>query len=128
MKFDDNQIPYNTMTFNPNSGKHENRFPGRSVSKNGKFIKGPIPFDWLKLANTLPGKAGAVGTALWFLKGIKKLDTFKITAQILELSGCTRQALNRALTNLETAKLIKIQPKQGSRHTVTILEITDEAD
>ena len=33
------------------------------------FIKGPIPFDWLRQANAMGGSTGLVAVALWACKG-----------------------------------------------------------
>jgi hypothetical protein len=32
-----------------------------------KFLRGPIPWDWLSVASRLPGKALQVGLAIWHL-------------------------------------------------------------
>lgn len=116
------EIPCTRFVFDPSSGKHEDETGMAADQKtNGKFIRGPIPFNWVQAANALPGKAGPVGFALWFLKGVKKSDTFAVTAQIELLAGCTRQALSRALLNLQSANLIKLKHRSGARHVVTIL-------
>ena len=39
--------------------------------KGEKFLKGPIPENWLAQAARLPGKAFHVGIVLWFLAGMK---------------------------------------------------------
>lgn len=87
-----------------------------------KFIKGPIPFDWQQKANSLPGKAGQVGIALWFLSGIKKSKVFKITAEALLLAGCVRQTFAKGLTELEDAGLISVKRNPGQKPIVEILQ------
>ena len=109
-------IPTTKLAFNPRSGKH-----GESTRAT-RFIRGPISFEWMQKANDLPGKAGAVGLALWFLKGVKRSSTFAVTAEAEALAKCSRQAFARGLAALAVAGLISVQPKQGGRPTITICD------
>ncbi|MDZ7655706.1 MAG: hypothetical protein U0997_07150 [Sulfurimicrobium sp.] len=86
-----------------------------------KFIKGPIPFDWMQTANALPGKAGQVGIALWFLAGVKKSKTVKITSEAERLAGCVRQTFAKGLAALEVAGLVAVERKPGQKATVEII-------
>lgn len=86
-----------------------------------RFIQGPIPYDWVKRANQLPGKAGSVGLSLWFLKGVKKSDTFILNQEFDALTGCGRKAIYHALEKLEHAGLIRVVSREGGRPEVTIL-------
>ncbi len=110
----DATIPTTRLAFNPRSGKH-----GEST-RAARFIRGPISFNWMQKANDLPGKAGAVGLALWFLKGVKRSSTFAVTAEAETLAKCSRQAFARSLAALAAAGLISVQPKKGARPTITI--------
>lgn len=92
------------------------------VKRPRKFIAGPIPYDWLARANSLPGKAGAVAVALYFLAGVTKSLRFRLTAEIEELAQCNRQAVYSALTELEQAQLISAVRRSGAKAVVTILE------
>lgn len=112
---DDASIPVSRRTFNARSGKHG------VATKADRFVKGPIPFDWLRAANALPGKAGAVGLALWFLKGVKQSTTFAVTAEAEELAACTRQAFARGLLALADAGLILVTSRRGARPVITML-------
>ncbi len=111
---DDADIPTTRYPFNRYLGKHEAGY------KANRFIKGPIPFSWFQAANALPGKAGAVGLALWFLKGVKRSSTFALTAEVQSLAGCGRQATYRALSVLHEAELIALTRRTGARPIVTI--------
>lgn len=108
-------IPATRYVYNPDTSQ----FTARAITK--KFIKGPIPFDWLQTANALPGKAGQVGIALWFLVGVKKSSTVKITAEAERLAGCTRQTFAKGLAALESAGLVAVERKPGQKSTVTVL-------
>lgn len=107
--------PVKRLAYNPNTGKHELRAPG------DKFIKGPIPLGWITRANALPGKAGSVGLALWFLVGVKSSRTIKLTGEVEQIAACDRKALYPALTALETAGLITVERRPGARAVVAIL-------
>jgi len=109
-------IPTTKYVYDPGKGQFAESSPTK------KFIKGPIPFYWLQTANTLPGKAGQVGIALWFLAGVKKLKTVKITAEAQRLAGCTRQTFAKGLTALEEAGLVAVERKPGQKPTVEIRE------
>ncbi len=111
----DAAIPVTRRRFDARSGKHV------ATDKAARFIKGPIPFDWQCAANSLPGKAGAVGLALWFLKGVKQADTFAVTREAEALAGCTRQAFARGLQALAQAGLIAIEARPGARPVVTVI-------
>lgn len=108
-------VPVKRLAFNPATGTHEAR------ATTAKFIKGPIPLDWISRANALPGKAGAVGLALWFLVGVQSSRTVKLTGEVEKIAGCGRKAVYQALGTLETDGLINCARKTGARAVVTIL-------
>ena len=111
----DRQVgPVTRMVFDPHS---KTLLPKAPV---GRFIAGPLTFAWLCTAANLPGKSVQVALALCFLRGIKKSQTFKVTAEALVLAGCSRQAYYYALGTLETAGLIAVQRSPGARATVTL--------
>jgi hypothetical protein len=109
-------IPVKRLAYNPASGTHEVRTP------TAKFIKGPIPLDWISRANELPGKAGAVGMALWFLVGVQGSRKVKLTGEVEVIAGCGRKAVYRALDALQAAGLIDSARKTGARAVVQMLE------
>lgn len=110
----DPAIPTQRLVWDPTTGKH------REWKKTNPFIKGPIPLDWVMQANALPGKAGAVGLALWFLAGVKRRMTFKVTAEAERVAACTRQAFSNGLYALEDAGLIAVKRHAGARPEVDI--------
>jgi hypothetical protein len=115
-------------TFNSESGLHEKVFVDKkvlsSMRQEGKFIKGPIQFLWMSRANILPGKAGPVGLALWFLNGMQKGQPFKLTGEIELIAGCKRKATYAALKQLEENNLITIQRRNGARPIVSIILVS----
>jgi len=108
--------PIEALTFNRSTVSYS---PKRNTPK---FIKGPIPFDWMARAHSLPGKAGPVGLGIWFLAGVKGKRTIKLNSEIETLAGCKRKAVATALDQLEQAGLINVTRHKGARPTVEILD------
>ena len=87
-----------------------------------RFLKGPIPWDWVIRAAKLPGKALEVGLCLWRLKGLHPTrDTVLLSNAELKPFGIGRAAKSRALHALENAGLITVTHHQGRFPSVTVL-------
>src|SRR5262249_5070527 len=86
------------------------------------FIKGPLPAAWFRAAAALPGKALAVGQALWFLRGLKGRRTVRLAAKALACFAVRRKPGQRGLAKLEAAGLVRVERKRGRSPLVTILE------
>jgi len=114
MRVDADLGPIKRLVFNARTGTHETRAQDR-------FIKGPIPLEWITRANALPGKAGAVGLALWFLVGVTGSRTIKLTGEVERIAACNRKTVYQALTALEGASLISVTRRSGARPTTTII-------
>lgn len=108
----DTVVPYR---LNRRTGEYE------PVPPKQLFIKGPIPLDWITTANSLPGKAGAVGLGLWFLKGVTCSNVVKVTSQVEQIAGCSRKAVYAALEALEAAGLVQVQKSPGRRPIVEVI-------
>ncbi len=67
-----------------------------------KFLKGPIPWNWLVRAARQPGKSLHVSVALWHLVGLKKSGTVALSNKLLVPFGISRFAGYRALQALRT--------------------------
>jgi hypothetical protein len=74
----------------------------------------------------LPGKALAVGVALWFLRGVRRSYTVTLGSATLEQFGVDRFAKYRALKNLEQAGLVRVKRRRKKNPVVTILEVMVE--
>ena len=97
----------------------------RPPRQTGHFIMGPIPLAWVGPAAGLPGKALAVGLAIWFQRGLKKCETVTLTSPILNQFRVDRHAKYRALAALEQAGLVKVERRMGKNPTVEILMATE---
>jgi hypothetical protein len=93
--------------------------PTRPLRK-GLFLRGPVPLAWLRRAAELPGKALAVGLALWFLSGMKKRRTLRLTRRTLQRFGVGRKPGYLALKNLEIAGLVCVRRQVGKSPIVTL--------
>ncbi len=105
--------------------------PGTRLPRHkpgGMFLKGPIPLNWLSPAALLPGKTLSVGIAIWFMAGIKKNNTIRLTGKTMIQFGVKRKAGYRALQRLEQAGLISVKRGIGRCPVVTILSGNPETN
>ncbi|MEW6406866.1 MAG: hypothetical protein AB1649_34245 [Chloroflexota bacterium] len=93
------------------------------VKSGEKFIKGPIPLEWMAAAGRLPGKVMQVATALWFQFGVEKSLTVSLSSKVLKKFGVDRHSKSRALKALERAGLVSVKQSPGCNPVVTFIEI-----
>lgn len=118
---DPNQLRMDAPATRPN-----HKIPRHKVGQ--KFLKGPIPLDWLSLAAIQPGKTLHVAIALWFWVGLRKSCQVGLSMAWLEKTfGMNRYAGYRGLATLERAGLISVVRHQGRKSLVTLLEISAAA-
>ncbi len=87
------------------------------------FLKGPIPFDWLKVANSLGGSTGIVATGLWLYVGLNNSKRFKIDSKLDQFAGVTRQTRQNALQKLQQAGLVRISQPHGAYPFIEVLPV-----
>ncbi len=90
--------------------------------RKGKFLKGPIPLDWLQCAGQLSGKALHVGIVLQFLSGVQRSSKVRFSYSLAEEFGVKRHSAYRALKALEERGLIKIRRGIGKNPIVRLEE------
>ncbi len=90
------------------------------------FLSGPIPMDWLHTAGRINGRALHVAVTLWFLAGVTKSKTVKLSQKHLEGFDIDRQTKRRALLALEAAGLISIENGVGKSPIITILDVQSD--
>lgn len=110
------KIPEKRIRLDRNTGKWEDN----PIKK--KFLKGPIPLDWLTAAAQLPGKAINVGIALWWLAGMSKTGILKLTRQSQLALNISKDAERDGLRRLQRAGLIELTTRPGQRHSVRIVK------
>jgi hypothetical protein len=91
------------------------------AGKSNRFVKGPIPWNWLIKAAQLPGQALVLGLCLWRLKGATRKDTVTLSNTELRPFGIDRAAKSRGLAALEKAGLIRVDHKPGCWSNITLL-------
>jgi hypothetical protein len=101
---------------NPPSQKPPRHKPGE------KFLRGPIPWNWITQAARLPGKAFHVAIVVWFLAGIKSRRTVPLSGSALRGLGVNRHSGYRGLKALEMAGLVSVSRHVGRNSMVTILD------
>jgi len=90
-----------------------------------KFLKGPIPLALINRATKLPGKAWHVYAAVWYLAGVRKDQTIKLTQVVLNEFGVSRYAKYRALDALAQEGLILYESADGKKPLVTLLNTVE---
>ena len=96
-----------------------NRLPRHKPGK--RFLKGPIPAEWLSRAASLPGKALHVGLAVWFSAGLAKGPRVRLSGTVLAMFGVDRRhTAYRALERLEAANLVTVDRHPGRNPLVTL--------
>lgn len=93
---------------------------------SGKFIRGPIPLDWVIKAGRLKGKALQVGMILWFESGCAGSRTVPLRQSLARRFGCHHDTIIRAVRELEKAGLITVDNIPGRCLSVTLI-VEEEA-
>jgi hypothetical protein len=95
---------------------------GRRVSSvRGKFIAGPVDVVWLSQARKLGVTALWVGLGLWFLRGLRRSNSFTVSNLMMRELGVHPDAKTRALRALEAAGLIAIERRGKRSPRVTLI-------
>jgi hypothetical protein len=96
------------------------------VSRQGKFLKGPVPWAWLQRAIPLSGKALAVGLILWKEAGCTRKQTLHFCLARAAADGIPTTTARRAMRQLEQAGLVAVQRRPGCGLEVTLLDAGQE--
>jgi hypothetical protein len=95
---------------------------GRRISSVGrKFIPGPVDVDWLSQARKLGVTALWVGLSLWFLRGLKRSDSFIVSNLMMQEWEVLPDAKRRALRTLKKAGLIAVELRGKRSPRVTLV-------
>ncbi len=91
-------------------------------SSGEKFLKGPIPLNWLIKASSLPGKSMNMAVVLWYISGLTKKSKVSVSNKLASQFSIDRHAKYRALGWLTEAKLISVVTKVGKSPRITLLD------
>jgi len=108
--------------------KKTNRAKAPRHKPGEKFLKGPVPLNWLSRAGQLPGKSLHVGVVLWFLAGMYRTNSVALSNGVLRLFGVDRHAKYRALNWLEQAGLIEQKYHAGRSPIVILLSVGESGE
>ena len=117
------QLPSIRMTWDRSSGQYRKAGPARSASTvTEHYLRGPIPLAWLQKAARLPGRALAVGMAVWHLAGLRgSQQHLSLSTERLAPFGVSRYAKDRALRYLIAAGLVTVARKKGRSPSVSLI-------
>lgn len=94
-----------------------------------RFLKGPVPWNWLARAASLPGRALHMGNVLWYWAGITRTRVVAISlSRVAREFGVSRTALARGLAALERAELVSVERHAGRKPTVTLHDARPHQD
>ena len=116
-----------TLPGTPGIGMHE-KAPCHKPGE--RFLRGPIPMNWLYAASRAAGRGSGFGVAiaLWYLSGLnRQARTVKLSSSVLRAMGIERDAARRGLTALQKAGLVRVVWRTGSLPIVTILNVPSPA-
>jgi DNA-binding transcriptional ArsR family regulator len=85
-----------------------------------KFIKGPIPLPWIIGAVKLSPCALRISIVIWYVRGLRKSDTFILSNKMLKEFGLDRYTKYRGLKLLEEAGLVEVKRRSKRNPMVTI--------
>ena len=91
-------------------------------SRGGRFLRGPIPWDWIRRASQLPGKALILGLCIWRLSGATGKNMVLLSNSELQPFRIDRAAKSRGLAALEKAGLIAVSRKPSRWPLITLLK------
>jgi hypothetical protein len=78
------------------------------------FLKGPIPWSWLRVAIGLPGRSLVVGLVIWLWAGMTRSATVRLSYRSFPIP-MGRFTIWRALRALEDAGLVTVRRFGGGR-------------
>jgi len=109
----------------PSNSNHQG--PPRH-ERGEKFLKGPIPLNWLAKAARQPGKALHVAIAIWFLAGVTRSRNVALSSRLMFSLGSSRFSTYRGLKALEEAGLVTVirHPGRGPRISIQDFNEVDE--
>jgi hypothetical protein len=94
----------------------------RTTKVDAPYVR-QIPLSWAQQAAHLPGKALNIGIILWYLAGVSKSDTVRLTRRWLRRFGVHHETGRRALVTLEQADLIAVKRIGKKSPWVTLLKM-----
>ena len=92
-----------------------------------RFVKGPIPLEWLAVACSVGGKAANVAWAIWYRRGTTKRTTdLPITRRLLRHFSVHPETAVRILEGFSRRGLLTLLKRRGRSPRVSILRLKED--
>ena len=99
----------------------------KSQEQTPSFIAGPIPVSWLRKALKLSKAAIKTSFAVWYLHGLTKGGSFKLSAARIGELELDRDTKKRGLADLEKAGLVRVRSRGPSKSKEVTVVVTGGA-
>ncbi len=86
-----------------------------------RFIKGPLPLDWMRKAAECGGRGTEVGLLLWYAAGWQKRNPIKLSQSVVRQLPVHQKTCRRVISNMEQLGLIAVDRHKGRSPLVTLL-------
>lgn len=85
------------------------------------YLRGPIPWDWLRNAAKLGGGSLPTGLALWHLRTLNRSHSIGASLkQLCKITGLSEKVTREGLHRLENVGLIEVHRPPGRKPTITL--------
>ena len=98
----------------------------RDVPRHGsgdRFIKGPIPMEWMRAANTCGRRSVSVAIVIWFAAGLQRSNPVKLSQTVLAELGIPSRTAKRVLERMQSIGIVEVEFHRGRSPLVTILDV-----
>ena len=85
-----------------------------------RFIRGPIPLEWMKLASRCGNRADAVAVLLWYAAGLQRTNPVKLSKSILAELRVHPKTAKRVLLRMADLGLLHVEFHRGRSPVVTL--------
>ena len=85
----------------------------RRVANDKPTVHGPIPVEWLHVADTCGRQGLSVAVAIWSLIGSEDAGTVRLTREVLSRFDVPESAAPRILKRMQQKGLCEYQTKRG---------------
>ena len=86
-----------------------------------RFLRGPIPMEWLKRAVGCGRRAEAVAVLLWYAAGYQRRNPVKLTPQVLSELSVPPRAAKDILQKMADRGLVHVEFHRGRSPVVTLV-------
>ena len=102
--------------------KYEKIILSKEYPSDQGFILGHIPFNWIRKACQLKGRAATVSWGLWHLYAFNHGRPFALRNDLMDKFSISKAVKSKALKELQAAGLIKVEQKQSCHPIVKMLK------